>query len=791
MYVKTRNATSFSLIEAKDIQGKRVQYKKDGLNMNKDYQLILDIEHHPSSNNIELNMDLFLEWFGYWISDGWVYESNKSEYRIEVCLCIQKDRERFTELSKGLGYNVYSSSDHTKLFITNKQLASYLFTYSKGAIHKSLPDWVWKLSERQARILISGLVSGDGTVMKNGVERFFTSSVILSDQFQRLCLHAGWSANKKKMMDAGTKISIKGKHTQANADFWALTINKHKNTPMVNHGHVKEQKIQTEGLVQFTGKVYCIEVPSHIFYVRRNGKPVWTGNSNRHGQKGTIGALLRAHDMPRTESGIVPDMIMNPHAIPSRMTIAQNLEQLLGKTAALSGGIGDGTSFMNDGSPQEAIGGILEQFGFEKYGNEVMYNGATGEQIPTAIFIGPVYGMRLKHMVEDKWNARGQGRREQRTHQPTGGRGAQGGLKIGEMDRDAIIAHGGMSFVKESFMERSDKATIPLCVACGMIPIFNPQLNLAICQMCDGPVKYMGDNINNLEILPPLGRPKSKIVQVEMPYSTKLLSHEQETYLNLAMRYMTTSGFERLTPFEFSGTSSEIVKELPQMIVPEMVVPAYVEDKPSISLTVEQLRSMSAQVDGLTAEEKSRLDTIQEEMSEESGATEEMVQMGQMNAMAALKPLPADGEIIEPVIEPVVGSSSVPLVEKQQNEVVYPMVGGLPMPDLAGTTEGVIGGSTIPGVGPMIAVRTDRDAFESDGIYLEGGNRPIRRNAYRNQMMHMPHMPQLPHVAHMPQIQRMGTPMSAMMERFSPMSGAQSGQGSPLAGQTVTVNKLE
>jgi DNA-directed RNA polymerase beta subunit len=211
--------------------------------------------------------------------------------------------------------------------------------------------------------------------------------------------------------------------------------------------------------------------------------------SNRHGQKGTIGAMLRGYDMPRTESGLIPDMIMNPHAIPSRMTIAQNLEQLMGKTAALSGAIGDGTSFMNDGSPQEAIGGILEELGFEKYGNEVMYNGATGEQIPAAIFIGPVYGMRLKHMVEDKWNARGKGKKEVRTHQPTGGRGAQGGLKIGEMDRDAIIAHRGMSFVKESFMERSDGAKFPICVACGTIPIYNPRLGIAICSLCDGPVK--------------------------------------------------------------------------------------------------------------------------------------------------------------------------------------------------------------------------------------------------------------------------------------------------------------
>ena len=796
MYVKTRNAKSFSLIEAKDIQGKRVQYKKDGTNINKDYQLVLDTENHHSSNNVELDMDLFLEWFGYWISDGWVCQNKKSEYRIEVCLCIQKDRDHFTELSQALGYNVYSSSDHTKLFITNKQLASYLFTYSNGAINKSLPDWVWKLSERQVRILIKGLVAGDGTVMKNGVERFFTSSIILSDQFQRLCLHAGWSANKKKIYDAGTKFVIKGKHTQTNADFWALTINKHKNNPMVNHGHVKKQKIQTEGLVPFTGKVYCIEVPSHIFYVRRDGKPVWTGNSNRHGQKGTIGALLRAHDMPRTESGIVPDMIMNPHAIPSRMTIAQNLEQLLGKTAALSGGIGDGTSFMNDGSPQEAIGGILEEMGFEKYGNEVMYNGATGEQIPTAIFIGPVYGMRLKHMVEDKWQARGQGRREMRTHQPTGGRGAQGGLKIGEMDRDAIIAHGGMSFVKESFMERSDGAKIPLCVACGMIPIFNPRLNLAICPMCDGPVKYTGNTVDNLEILPPLGRPKSRIVQVEIPYSTKLLTHEQESYLNMAMRFMTTSGFQRLTPFEFSGTSSEVVNTLPQMFLPPIVAPAYVEEEPVVTLTVEQLRSMGAQVNDLSKEEKARLDVIQEEkLVDENG--EEMIQLGQFPQM---------GQDFQPQMQQ---QMQQPQPQQPQNQIIMPQTGGMMAPDfgmpvgsksmpqmggmmapsfempvgsyaVSPHQDGMIEGGTVPGMGPIIAVRTDDESFAADGLM---GGRPIRRNMYRGGMNMGP----------------MGQSMGPMVERYTPASGGYlSGMGGSNGGQsstnpavTVTVNKLE
>jgi DNA-directed RNA polymerase II subunit RPB2 len=458
--------------------------------------------------------------------------------------------------------------------------------------------------------------------------------------------------------------------------------------------------------------------------------------SNRHGQKGTIGALLRGHDMPRTKDGIVPDMIMNPHAIPSRMTIAQNLEQLLGKTAALSGAIGDGTSFMNDGSPQEAIGGILEKIGYEKYGNEVLYNGATGEQIQAAIFIGPVYGMRLKHMVEDKWQARGQGRKEQRTHQPTGGRGQQGGLKIGEMDRDAVIAHGGMSFVKESFMERSDGAKVPLCVACGTIPIYNPKLNIKICPMCDGPVRFIGDNIHNLEVLPPLGRPKSKIVEVEMPYSTKLLTQEQETYLNLSMRFITTKGVSRLAPLEYSGTSSEIVKELPRLILPETVAPAYLEEVPETVLSVEQLRSMGMDVAKMSEEERAVFDAVADETPEGMSLEQQI----QMNAMANLRDSAALGNTA--TIEDVMESNSDRMFPESMTATVAPppavsavMSGGLPIPSLTDVVggEGLVKGPSVPAAGPVIAIRTDEEAFAMDGIMRDmGGMRPIRRNPFRS-----------------------------------------------------------
>jgi DNA-directed RNA polymerase II subunit RPB2 len=484
--------------------------------------------------------------------------------------------------------------------------------------------------------------------------------------------------------------------------------------------------------------------------------------SNRHGQKGTIGALLRGHDMPRTESGIVPDMIMNPHAIPSRMTIAQNLEQLLGKTAALTGCIGDGTSFMNDGSPQEDIGGILELLGFEKYGNEVMYNGATGEQINAAIFVGPVYGMRLKHMVEDKWQARGQGRKEARTHQPTGGRGAQGGLKIGEMDRDAIVAHAGMAFVKESFMERSDGATMPICVACGTIPIYNPRLNLAVCSMCDGPLKYIGTTVNDLELLPPLGRPKSKIVQIQMPYSMKLLTQEQEAYLNLSMRYITTSGVEKLNPIEFTGApSGEPPKPLQPMVYPETRVPAYLEQPKELPMSDEELRSIQAQLGEISAQEKAQSEQIQEEfdaaaqgqvmgpamsaamgpmsMNPEMGMGDGMGAMGQEQMMGEQSMGQSIGSMMGQ--EQVGPSMGLPMQVSQVSQIPQvqqissPQLGGIQFPDgrqiLQHPMENAEMYDSGTGSGPFIAIRTDDEAMAADGL-LSGFSRVPRRAPYRN-----------------------------------------------------------
>lgn len=350
--------------------------------------------------------------------------------------------------------------------------------------------------------------------------------------------------------------------------------------------------------------------------------------SNRHGQKGTIGMMLRAHDMPRTVNGIVPDIIMNPHAIPSRMTIGQLLEQLIGKVASNIGAIGNATPFMNEGSPHEALGNVLEQigpnmrideatqqmksYGFDRTGNEILYDGISGKMIESVIFIGPFYGMRLKHMTEDKWNARGVGRKEQRTHQPTGGRGSQGGLKIGEMERDAIVAHGVGSFVRESMMERSDGTSFIVCNGCGTIPIYNESTDFYLCSLCDGPVQYVGNSASTLEPIAPAKRSATTFSKVEMPYASKLFIQELDTFLNMGVRLLTTKDVERLPVISdieeiTSITAESLDIDLPMRVNAEILVPEIRkvdEELSAISEIKEQVAELEKRQGEIMEEEK-------------------------------------------------------------------------------------------------------------------------------------------------------------------------------------------
>ena len=204
--------------------------------------------------------------------------------------------------------------------------------------------------------------------------------------------------------------------------------------------------------------------------------------SSRHGQKGTIGITYLQEDMPFTKDGIVPDIIINPHAIPSRMTIAQLIECILGKSCSLLGYEGDGTGFNNTNI--DDVIKILENNGFDGTGNEILYGGINGEQMKTSIFMGPTYYQRLKHMSGDKIHSRSGGPIVAMTRQPSEGRSAHGGLRFGEMERDCMISHGTSYFLKERMIDVSDKYAIYKCNECELITTGNNEDNIYECKKC-------------------------------------------------------------------------------------------------------------------------------------------------------------------------------------------------------------------------------------------------------------------------------------------------------------------
>lgn len=196
-----------------------------------------------------------------------------------------------------------------------------------------------------------------------------------------------------------------------------------------------------------------------------------------HGQKGVVGMILPAENMPFTKDGIIPDIVVNPHAFPSRMTIGHLLECILAKACVMEGMMIDATPFNN--YDYSDVYDLLEsKYGLERHGNEIMYNSRTGDQMETDIFFGPTYYQRLKHMVSDKINYRMTGPITATTRQPTKGRGNNGGLRIGEMERDSILSHGMSAFLKESLVERSDKYEMHIESASGDIAVYNPSERL-------------------------------------------------------------------------------------------------------------------------------------------------------------------------------------------------------------------------------------------------------------------------------------------------------------------------
>lgn len=399
MYV-SKNGKDYRLIQASEIAKKQYKYKKSAINTNSEY--IHSFAEIIDGNNITrdkkiLDMDSWLTLFGIWIAEGWCdrYTEKNKGYQITISINKKRVKDSLYPALDKLGYK-YRCYDE-KCFINDLQLFKELSPISQGAVNKYLPDWVWKLNQNQSIKLIESMVLGDGCYKHNnkGIygSIYYTSSEKLADDFMRLCLHAGWSSNKTIHSNEGHESTLKdGRVITSTHDHYRLAIVKNRNTPTVNHSHVKEQNIQEEEIYNTENmEVFCLQVPSEVFYVRRNGKPVWTGNSRSNG-------------------------------------------------------------------PRQAL-----------------------------------------------------------TKQPLEGRARDGGLKIGEMEKDAMVAHGVGQFLKERLMETSDITKAYVCDECGRFASKVYDKDYYYCEGC-----------NN----------STRISAVSMPYACKLMFQEI-TSVNILPRIRT------------------------------------------------------------------------------------------------------------------------------------------------------------------------------------------------------------------------------------------------------------
>lgn len=436
MLVRQRGSSSFALLQAQDIMGKRVRYKKDGRWIGREGQTFVlpsvDSHHHGCVPQIlpEVAMDDWLEFLGYYIADG---HYSKDGYYVTVNKCASTKNSygghvypKIIACLDRMGWPYNPRED--KIIISSRQLNDYLSKLGHAS-DKRIPRDLMDLSQRQMGILLDALLSYDGS--RSSCVSYSTTSKHLADDVQEVALKAGMAANVTTCSSDGN---------EAHAGRFRVSIIRKKAEPMVNHGHTKSQHAQEEGLVDYDGMVYCCTVPNHVLYVRRNGKACWTGNSNRHQAKGVIVSVIPDEEMPHFADGSIPDILQNPAAVPSRANLGQVLETGAAKIALKQGKPYTARAFSEDNSVSKVYN-EMQSLGLSD--TEQLYD-PDGTPIGSPVLAGHQYFTRQKQQAEKYFQVR-----NREDPYDIVSRRPIRGPKVGPLGFYALLAHGATENLRE------------------------------------------------------------------------------------------------------------------------------------------------------------------------------------------------------------------------------------------------------------------------------------------------------------------------------------------------------
>lgn len=423
----------------------------------------------------------------YVVADGlskYMYDGEMyAVYTKNIHIDATKNHKLYIDVGSGFRlertYNVYTKKFRTKRWATygGDSKLRVLENISIDEIARqvreniltSLPDVVWSLDAKMSMELM-------GKILNNN-KSLTASNISLINDLTRLTLHCGWTYH----------ISCIRNTDNGNITGYTFTLDKENIEPM-------KEEYDSEYYYNYKGMVYCLEMPkTHqaVYFSRETptSPACWTGNSSRHGQKGICALLMPDADMPRTKDGMAPFAIINPHALPSRMTIGQLIESLSGTRCAMGGSHLDATMFNK--VDIDSISAELEQMGYHSDGYQYLYNGITGEMIHTKIYIGSVFYQRIQKFVKDQVYSACGGPRDIMTGQPLSGMSSKGGLRIGEMEVSALAASGMSRMLSEKFTSHSDGYKQNIC-RCGRPAVVNHVHGIYSCQHC-GDMAHIGE----------------------------------------------------------------------------------------------------------------------------------------------------------------------------------------------------------------------------------------------------------------------------------------------------------